>query len=130
MELEQVGAPKVANEKAQQFMAQMEDGGYPFRPLVKEARKNRGKTKKCKVRTETAQEYTTRIKSVVRDAIRLAHVSSVYDDVYLILSKSTIEEKVKWSVVEDLLNDEGIRLRTKLKIRAYDPGVNRPKKTA
>ena len=124
MELEQVGAPKVANEKAQQFLAMMESNGYQFTPIIKP------KNRRSKERPETEKEYTTRIKSVVRDAIRLAHVSSVYDDVYLILSKSTIEEKVKWSVVEDLLNDEGIRLRTKLKIRAYDPGVNRPKKTA
>ena len=130
MELEQVGAPKVSSEKAQRFLAQMEDGGYPFRPLVKEARKNRGKTKKCKVRTETSQEYTTRIKGVVREAIRLARVSTVYDDVFSLIRESTGEDKEKWLVVEDLLNDEGIRLRTKLGIQARDPGVDRLKKTA
>ena len=120
MELEQVGAPKVSSEKAQLFLSMMESNGYQFTPIIKP------KSRRSKEHLETEKEYTDRIKAVVRDVIRLAHVSSVYDDVYLILSKSTIEEKVKWNVVEDLLNDEGIRLRTKLKIRAYAP----PKKTA
>ena len=105
---------KTTAEKAQQFMAIMKENGYPFQPIAKLSKKKKGKN------VETSEQYTTRINGVTKDAIRLAKVTLVYDEVFNLIRSFTGEQKERWLVVEDLLNDEGIRIRTRLGIRARD----------
>lgn len=101
-----------AEGKAQEYLAMMEGKGYKFEPIVRKTRKN-GKSQ-----VETDAQFTNRINAVMRDVVRLAHVSTVYDDVYEMIHKSSGEEKERWLVVESLLNDESIRIKDKLGIRS------------
>lgn len=97
--------------KVQEYLAMMEDKGYKFEPIVKTSKKV-GITAK-----ETDEQFTKRVNDVLRDATRLAHVSTAYDDVYDLIHASTGDVKERWLVVEDLLGNESARIKEVLGIR-------------
>lgn len=101
-------------QRSQEYLDVMKSLGYPFSPIVRLSKRKKEKN------IETEDQYNDRINAVSRDVLRLAHVSLVYDEVFEKIQQSTGDQKQRWLVVEDLLNNESVRIRKKLGIRARD----------
>jgi hypothetical protein len=90
------------------------NAGYSFKPVLS---LNKIGNKKL----ETEDHCKKRIGSVEVYIKRLELVSNAYD--YLVEQKLFLdktETKKYWQVIEDLLNNEGIRLRKVLNIRSEE----------